>query len=137
MEVISDSEITVKGIQRGVPEGSNSDLYQILFDMADDKEITLKARWVKSHARENPEFITQYGLKAIDVCGNTAADVMADKGAEMHQVADGYAESVLWYHRLVAKVQTRLCAVVKHLTDTFGKRKMWSQRMLKQMKLGS
>ena len=43
----------------------------------------------------------------------------------MHQVADGFAARVLWYHRLVAKVQTRLCAVVKHLTDTFGsKRRM-------------
>ena len=62
--------------------------------MADDQEIKLKARWAKPHARENPEFIGQYRLQAIDVCGNTAADVLADKGADMHQVADGFAYSV-------------------------------------------
>ena len=56
-----------------------------------------------------------------DVCGNTAADVLADKGAKMHQIPAGQAKSVKQLYARTHLVQARLGAVMKYLVDNLGK----------------
>ena len=47
--IVSDSAITVKGIQEHRCTGSNADLWDVIWRFVASKRIALKARWVKSH----------------------------------------------------------------------------------------
>jgi len=75
--------------------------------------------WHKAHADDSPIFIDQYGLSARHVIGNTCADVMAGRGADLHQVSRAEADNHHGLVSLASRIQLRLVAVLHFLLAEF------------------
>ena len=85
-EVVSDSEITVRGIAARQAGGYKFDFWELLWQVVAAKQLRLTARWVKSHGGEHPEYFVQYVLSVYDFVGNGVADKLADIAAEAAEI---------------------------------------------------
>ena len=114
--VVSDSDITVKGIKGRRSEGENMDLWALLWSLVAERRVSIEARWVKAHAADSRDLWVKYDPCPRDVVGNEAADALAERGAVSHAVPAATARVALEQIRLCGLVQGRLIAILGHLT---------------------
>ena len=84
----------------------------LIFEQIQVKKLVLTVSWMPSHLQEDkpldiPDFVT-----LTDIRGNNFADIAAGRAATKHQVPLNTASKVLYYYRLVKKIQNRLVEIV-------------------------
>ena len=57
-DIASAYELTVVGIARRQQGGDNYDLWALLWQVVEAKRLTIRARWVKAHGDEHPEYFS-------------------------------------------------------------------------------
>ena len=58
VDIASDSELTVVGVARRQQGGGNYDIWALLWQVVEAKRLTMRARWVKAHGDEHPEYFS-------------------------------------------------------------------------------
>ena len=106
--ITSDSLVNVDLYLRGKDAASssaNGDLWADIFQLIHSKSLEVSIRWSKGHASE--ENVLQYAISAKDAFGNTVADSLADRAAQLHQVFTEDAFATKWHLDLVTRIQKR------------------------------
>ena len=116
----SDSKISVDLFRAGKArclEAANSDLWAELWQLLDEKPLSLALHWVKGHG-DVPETYDRYALNPLDVVGNVLADQLADHAATLYKVWEHDVFHVNWHLSLIQKVQARAICILDKVLES-------------------
>ena len=114
MTIKSDSSVNVEAYLAGrdvCRRSANCDLSQDIFEILDGGGTRLALVWIKGHA--TARHVVRHKLALEDVCGNYAADALAESAASSAEVAPQDVSTLLWYHSLARRIQCRGIAIVR------------------------
>jgi len=100
LEIVSDCSYVVEGFLLGL-EGtkgySNRDLWKQLFHLLDSKGLTVCFTKIKSHLLDkHREVLIANPSLFSNAVGNSVADVLAERGAEAHEVPANRCQEISW-----------------------------------------
>ena len=112
--VHTDAKYVCLGLFPRQAKGDNADLWQNLWDLLEERKISLKVKWVKSHAMETPVWFDQLRLTLQALMGNSCADVLAARGSDLDEVDSKIADKVINLIERVQLVQKRIVAILRY-----------------------
>jgi hypothetical protein len=117
--IVSDSEVNVNlfaKTKHHACSSINGDLWRAIFEHLETKPITLKLYWVPGHLDKT---VAKAKSRVPDVhfLLNHCADHFADRAALEEELGMHLASRVLYYGKLVGKIQRRLVRVIVSHTE--------------------
>ena len=93
---------------------NNGDLYRKIFNLLEQKNVSLIVRWMPSHLL--PYDVRPPGVSDLDVIGNNFADKEAGKAAESYCVELNASSQFFHWRNLAGRVQRRMAAIIQNLS---------------------
>jgi len=94
---------------------SNADLYNILFQNIESKNITLRVRWMPSHLDEHPEKEKPEWVTEHDICGNDHADRLVKASSRVADLSMDQVSRPIWNIHLTKAIQKRFICILMSL----------------------
>jgi hypothetical protein len=92
------------------------DLFQVIFDLIDNKNITVESKWMPSHLNQpNCKKSKPRWVEPWHVTGNAEADRLAGEAARVHQLPATVTDPIVKTINTLKAVQRRIVAVIKSL----------------------
>ena len=113
-DIVTDCKNNANAFQRGKQyclESEHADVWEDIWQILDDREISLSVRWSKGHA-DNPEVMAKYEVKPRDLFGNLCADALANRGSDAAEVSLQDSMTLLWHYSLVRRIQARAVVIM-------------------------
>ena len=114
--IITDSKVNADLYWKGelhCLRSANADLWKELWTTISDKSMTVILEWSKGHA-DDPDVFARYSVSRRNLFGNLCADRLAERGAELAQVALQDAMNVRFHYALARNVQERAVVIMTH-----------------------
>ena len=114
IHIVTDSDVTRKGIECRRNTGDNADLWIRLWHTIDSKNIQVRVDWVKSHLDKvecDIDFPPQW------IYGNGCADILAEDAAAAAAIPDTQADTIIKWYELLPQVQYRLTTIMQYVID--------------------
>lgn len=112
--IVSDSDVNVALYYKGKHSACssiNGDLWRLIFAHLETTSVVLKLFWVPGHLDTSVAKV-RTRVPDIHFALNHAADHFADKAARSEELGMHVASGVLYYSRLIAKIQRRFVRVI-------------------------
>ena len=112
--IYTDSKISADLFGQGKARclnSENSDLWSMLWSHIDAGGINVTLVWTKGHV-DTVQVMEDYHVSRMSLVGNTYADALANRAADLAQVATQDSMTCLWHFSAVRHIQARCVAIL-------------------------
>ena len=114
-----DSKLVNDGIHNRCARGDLADFWIPLWYQVKHRNLQVTSSWVRSHVERKPADIIKFSFTIHDIVGNSYADTLAERGADLAELPAEVVKPHQAFVTLVTRIQERLIAILSFIVCNF------------------